>query len=86
MKKTIKLITLLLLLNVINSFAQKKLGAFENDLKTNTTASTESFSVVNNKTNNIANFLVDKINLYGYLTDENFNVTQKIASKNNKRK
>lgn len=68
------------------AFSQENLLSFQNDLKTSTSNIKDVIPVVNTDTDEIAFFVVDAKNVYGYKIDANFNIIEKITSEEKSRK
>lgn len=66
--------------------AQETLFTFQNDLKTSSSFIKDVIPIVNKETGEIAFFVADAKNVYGYQIDENFTITGKITSKEKERK
>ena len=63
-------------------FAQKEVIRIENDLKTSKDEISQSFSIVNESNNNLAIFLKDEQNTYGYLFNESLQQINSLKSEN----
>jgi len=67
-------------------FSQETLINFQNDLKTSSSDIKDVIPVVNTETDEIAFFVVDAKNVYGYKIDANFKVSEKLTSEEKRRK
>ena len=63
------LFTILVLFTSFSLLSQEELVMFKNDLKTSSSAIKDVIPVVNTKTNEIAFFIADAKNVYGYKID-----------------
>lgn len=70
----------------IATFSQERVLSFKNDLKTSSSNIKDVIPVVNSETDEIAFFVADAKNVYGYKVDANFKVTEKITSEEKSRK
>ncbi len=68
------------------SFSQEEIGTFENVLKTSVKDVKESFSIINQENGDIATFLLEKKQVYGYLLNHKFEVIKSLTTKNKRRK
>ncbi len=66
--------------------SQEKLLTFNNDLKTSSSNIKDVIPVVNTETDEIAFFVVDAKNVYGYKVSADFNISEKITSEEKSRK
>ena len=66
--------------------SQETLITFQNDLKTSASDIKDVIPVVNTETDEIAFFVADAKNVYGYKIDADFKVTEKITSEEKRRK
>jgi hypothetical protein len=83
----IKRIGILLCICVVQNVAsQKTLITFKNELKTSSSYIKDVIPIVNKENGDIAFFVADAKNVYGYKLDKNFKVTEKITSKEKNRK
>lgn len=82
-KKTILLFTFGI---TIISNAQQTLLSFKNDLKTSSSFIKDVIPVVNTENDEIAFFVADAKNVYGYKIDANFKIVSKIISEEKRRK
>ena len=83
MKKIIFLITIFY---SVSTLPQEKIGRFKNDLKETLSTVKEVIPIVNAKNNDIAVFIADAKNVYGYKLNEKFDVISKITSEEKRRK
>ena len=70
----------------ITTFSQETVLSFKNDLKTSSSDIKDVIPVVNSETDEIAFFVADAKNVYGYKIDANFKVLEKITSEEKRRK
>ena len=80
------LFTILALFISFSLLSQEELVIFENDLKTSSSTIKDVIPVVNTETDEIAFFIADAKNVYGYKIDANFKVSDKISSEEKRRK
>ncbi len=78
----------LISLFITNQFliAQERLGSFTNDLKTSSSTIKDVIPIVNDENNDVAVFVADAKNVYGYKLNDKFKVTAKITSEEKRRK
>jgi len=81
-----KLHLLFILFLSISSIAQNETITFENSLKTSGSFIKDAFQIVNQKNGNLSVFLIDAKKIYGYLFDDNFEISKKISSEDRSRK
>lgn len=81
-----KLISLTLLLTCLVSFSQERIGDFKNDLKGSSSLIKEVIPIVNSINSDVAIFIADAKNLYGYKLNKEFKVSEKITSEEKRRK
>ena len=77
---------LILITTSFNFYSQEKIIIFKNDLKTSSSSIKDVIPVVNKETGEIAFFVADAKNIYGYKINANFKVTEKISSQTKSRK
>ena len=77
---------LILITTSFNFYSQEKIVIFKNDLKTSSSSIKDVIPVVNKETGEIAFFVADAKNIYGYKINANFKVTEKISSQTKSRK
>ena len=70
----------------VSVFCQETLITFQNDLKTSSSDIKDVIPVVNTETDEIAFFVADAKNVYGYKIDADFKVSEKITSEEKRRK
>ena len=70
----------------VSVFCQETLVTFQNDLKTSSSDIKDVIPVVNTETDEIAFFVADAKNVYGYKIDSDFKVSEKISSEEKRRK
>ena len=70
----------------ISIFSQETVLSFKNDLKDSSSDIKDVIPVVNSETDEIAFFVADAKNVYGYKIDSNFKITGKITSEEKARK
>ena len=75
-----KITRLTFLLTSLISFSQERIGSFKNDLKESSFFVKEIIPIVNSKNNDLAVFIADAKNIYGYKLNQQFEVTEKITS------
>jgi hypothetical protein len=81
-----KILSILILSYSLATFSQETVLTFNNDLKTSSSDIKDVIPVVNTETNEIAFFVADAKNVYGYRVDANFKVIAKITSEEKSRK
>ena len=79
-------LSLLILSYSLATFSQERILSFKNDLKTSSSDIKDVIPVVNTETDEIAFFVADAKNVYGYKVDANFKVIAKITSEEKSRK
>lgn len=67
-------------------FAQKKIADFKNSLKENSTDIKDVIPIVNTENDELAIFIADAKNVYGYKLNSNFIVKEQLSSETKKRK
>ncbi|WP_075343544.1 hypothetical protein [Tenacibaculum agarivorans] len=67
-------------------YSQEEIGSFSNDLKTNSTDIKDVIPIVNSENGNIAMFIADAKNVYGYKLNSDLKVIDKLASETKRRK
>lgn len=70
----------------LNLHSQEKIITFKNDLKTSSSFIKDVIPVVNKETGEIAFFVADAKNIYGYKINADFKITEKISSHTKSRK
>lgn len=80
------LFILLLFLTLTFSFSQERIGSFKNDLKISSSFIKEIIPIANSKNNDVAVFIADAKNVYGYKLNDTFEVSSKITSEEKRRK
>ena len=83
MIKRIILITIFTSTSIV--FSQEKILSFTNDLKTSSSNLKDVIPIVNEKTGEIAFFVADAKNVYGYKIGSDFKVKEKITSEEKRR-
>ena len=81
-----KIFTLLFICLMQTVSSQETVLHFKNDLKTSSSFIKDVIPIVNKQTGEIAFFVADAKNVYGYNIDENFTITDKITSQEKGRK
>lgn len=81
-----KTLTFLFIYSTFFAFSQEKLLTFNNDLKKSYSNLKDVIPIVNDKTGEIAYFVADAKNVYGYKINADFKVTEKITSIEKNRK
>ena len=70
----------------ITAYSQDEIGSFQNSLKTSSSNIKDVIPIVNQETGELAVFIADAKNVYGYKLDESFNVQAKLSSAEKRRK
>lgn len=86
MRNRFLLLIVILIINLSNLFGQQRIGSFKNDLKENVSSERETISIVNSKNNDVAIFITDAKNVYGYKLDKKLEVVSKLISEEKRRK
>ena len=81
-----KTLTFLFIYSTFFAFSQETLLTFNNDLKKSYSNLKDVIPIVNDKTGEIAYFVADAKNVYGYKINADFKVTEKITSIEKNRK
>ncbi len=68
------------------AYSQDEIGSFQNSLKTSSSNIKDVIPIVNQETGELAMFIADAKNVYGYKLDESFNVQAKLSSAEKRRK
>ena len=81
-----KIFTILFICFLQNTSSQETLLTFNNHLKTSSSYIKDVIPIVNEETGEMAFFVADAKNVYGYKIDADFKIKEKITSKEKSRK
>ena len=81
-----KLLLFVVFICTTQVFPQEEIGQFVNSLKTSSSNVKDVFPIVNQKTGELAMFIADAKNVYGYKLNESFDVIGKLSSNEKLRK
>ncbi|WP_298365141.1 hypothetical protein [uncultured Lutibacter sp.] len=76
----------LMLIFALNSYSQKEIAIFENSLLESSSSLKDVIPIVNDKTGDIALFLMDATKVYGYLLNDEFKLVKSLSSDDKNRK
>ncbi|WBX76418.1 hypothetical protein PG911_17600 [Tenacibaculum ovolyticum] len=78
MKKIYSSLVICLIFSAV--FSQEKIASFKNHLKINSTDIKDVIPIVNSENNEIAIFIADAKNVYGYKLNDKFKVNGEVSS------